>query len=417
MVPPPVASRGLSGIRGLAALFVVGLALRPQLTVIGPILPRIQDDVAIVHAAAGLLTGLPLLCMGLSAFVTSRVVRRLGTSTAIGLALGLVGLAGIARAVAPDPFTIFAATLFIGIGIGVGGTAAPVFVKERFGGHPAGATGVQVTAIILGSVIVAATAVPLAQGLGSWRWPLAIASVATLAAAAAWIALTVGAAPAAPSMSAPRTVPWRSRLAWLLIAVFSLQSLLFFGLATWLPASYVERGWVEADAANLVSVLILFGLPASLGVGWLADRAGSRRLYLGAASAATLAACLGFLFLPDSAFLWAAISGLALGALFPLALTLPLDASAQPADVGPLTGMMLGVGYLISANAPVFMGAARDVIGSFEASLALLAAAAVILLGASALMTDARLAAGRTAGRSTGAGPDASPAAAPRAGL
>ena len=402
---PPVGSRSLTGFRGLAALFVVGLALRPQLTVIGPILPRIQDDVAIVHAAAGLLTGLPLLCMGLAAFVTSSIVRRLGASTAVGVALTLVAIAGLARAAAPSAAPIFAATLFIGIGIGVGGASVPVFVKERFGGRPAGATGTHVMAIILGSVLAASTAVPLAQGLGSWRWPLAVASLATLVAAGAWLILTIGATAARPPSTRPRGVPWRSRTAWLLVAIFSIQSLIFFGLATWLPAAYVERGWSEAAAANLIAIMTGCGLPASLGFGWLADRVGSRRFYLVGSSIVALVCCLGFLLVSDWAPIWAAVIGVALAALFSLALTLPLDASAQAADVGPMTGLILGVGYLIAASSPVVMGAARDLAGSFTASLWLLALTAALLIGASMLLTEARLAAGRSAGRGAGTAP------------
>ena len=395
-------SRSLTGVRGLAALFVVGLALRPQLTVIGPILPRIQDDVAIVHAAAGLLTGLPLLCMGLAAFVTGSIVSRLGTSATVGGSLALVAVAGLARAAAPTAPPIFIATLFIGIGIGVGGASVPVFVKERFGGRPAGATGTHVMAIILGSVLVASTAVPLAQGLGSWRWPLAIASLATIAAAGVWLVLTARAA-AAPSPAArPRGVPWRSRTTWLLVTIFSLQSLLFFGLATWLPAAYIERGWGETEAGSLIATMIAFGLPGSLGFGWLADRVGSRRQYLVGCAIATLVCCLGFLLAPGAALLWVAVIGVALGALFSLALTLPLDASAHAADVGPLTGLMLGVGYLISATGPVVTGAARDLVGSFGASLGLLSMTAAVLVGASMLVSDARLAAGQSAGRRAG---------------
>jgi CP family cyanate transporter-like MFS transporter len=88
--------------------------------------------------------------------------------------------------------------------------------------------------------------------------------------------------------------------------------------------------------------------------------------------------------------------------LFSLALTLPLDASAHAADVGPLTGLMLGVGYLISATGPVVTGAARDLVGSFGASLGLLSMTAAVLVGASMLVSDARLAAGQSAGRRAG---------------
>jgi len=132
---------------------------------------------------------------------------------------------------------------------------------------------------------------------------------------------------------------------------------------------------------------------------------GSRRFYLVGSSIVTLVCCLGFLLVSDGAPIWAAVIGVALAALFSLALTLPLDASAQAADVGPMTGLILGVGYLIAASSPVVMGAARDLAGSFSASLWLLALAAAVLIGASMRLTEARLAAGRRAGRGAGTAP------------
>ena len=390
MTAAPREDSSLAGLRGLAALVVVGLTLRTQLTVIGPLLPRIQEDLAVVHAAAGLLTGLPLLCMGLAAFATPRVVARFGPAVAIATALGMVGVFGTIRSAAPEALSLYAATLFVGVGIGIGGTSVPVVVKQWFGGHPAGATGTNVTAIILGSAVAASMAVPLADALGSWRWPLAVTSLLTLLAAAAWHVLTAGRRATGGSGERGR-IPFDSPVAWLLVVVFCLQSLLFFGLATWLPAAYVEHGWDDAAAANLVAILIVTGLPASLGVGWLADRVGSRRFYLVVSGAVTLGCCIGFVAVPDLGLLWAAIVGLPLGALFALALTLPLDASPRPSDVGPLMGLMFGVGYLAAAVTPVVMGAARDALGTFTASLGLLVLAAAVLTALSLLVSDARL--------------------------
>jgi CP family cyanate transporter-like MFS transporter len=207
-------------------------------------------------------------------------------------------------------------------------------------------------------------------------------------------------------------LPYRSGIAWLLVAVFCLQSLVFWGLSTWLPDAYVERGWDPGAAANLVASLIIVGLPTSLATGWLADRFGSRRHYLVGSSVVALVCCIGFVVLPDAGLLWAALIGVPLGALFPIAMTLPLDASARPADVGGLTAMMLGVGYIAAAAAPVAMGAARDVIGSFTASLTLLVVAAAALTVLSILTTDARLASGRTAGLPADREPVRSPGAA-----
>ena len=54
--------RGRSGL--LAGLFLAGLALRPQIVGIGPLIPSIQDDLDVSHSVAGLLGTIPVLCMG-----------------------------------------------------------------------------------------------------------------------------------------------------------------------------------------------------------------------------------------------------------------------------------------------------------------------------------------------------------------
>ncbi|MDO8483664.1 MAG: hypothetical protein Q7S35_01825, partial [Candidatus Limnocylindrales bacterium] len=51
----------------VAGLFLATLALRPQLLAIGPLLPLIRDDLHLSASVAGLLTTIPVLCMGLFA--------------------------------------------------------------------------------------------------------------------------------------------------------------------------------------------------------------------------------------------------------------------------------------------------------------------------------------------------------------
>ena len=73
--------------------------------------------------------------------------------------------------------------------------------------------------------------------------------------------------------------------------------------------------------------------------------------------------------LPGGAWLWAVLLGAALGPMFPLTLTLPLDAGRRPADVAAFTGMMLGVGYTLSSCSPLVLGAIRDATGADVRSL------------------------------------------------
>ena len=53
----------------VGALFVVALALRPQISAIGPLVPGLIEEFGPSHAFIGLLTAIPVLCMGIFALV------------------------------------------------------------------------------------------------------------------------------------------------------------------------------------------------------------------------------------------------------------------------------------------------------------------------------------------------------------
>jgi CP family cyanate transporter-like MFS transporter len=100
---------------------------------------------------------------------------------------------------------------------------------------------------------------------------------------------------------------------------------------------------------------------------------------------------LGVQLAPDAGWLWAVVLGIGIGTLFPLAMTLPLDLSDDPAAAGAVTGMMLGVGYTITGTAPLVLGYVRDATGSFSAALWLIVGIEACLLVSSLRLTHERL--------------------------
>jgi CP family cyanate transporter-like MFS transporter len=80
-----------------------------------------------------------------------------------------------------------------------------------------------------------------------------------------------------------------------------------------------------------------------------------------------------------------------MGAIFPIVLTLPVDVGGRPADVAATAAMMLLVGYILSAVAPLAFGIARDVTGDFALGMGLLVGLAVVLVGLCTVLTPARL--------------------------
>ena len=74
----------------VVGLFVASLALRMQLLSIGPLLPLIRADLGLSAAPAGLLTTIPVLCMGLFAPFGPRLASRLGPRLAFAACIALI---------------------------------------------------------------------------------------------------------------------------------------------------------------------------------------------------------------------------------------------------------------------------------------------------------------------------------------
>jgi MFS transporter, CP family, cyanate transporter len=375
----------------LAGLFLAALSLRPQLVGIGPLIPRIQDSLSVSHAVAGLLATIPVLCMGLFAPPAAYLSERIGSRAALAGAVALVGVFGIARAVVPSAAGLILLTVPVGIGIGLAGALMPVAVKERFAHRPAFATGIYALGINLGSTVSAPLAVPLAHATGGWRGTLIVYSAFIAALPLLWLFLTRGEPPYRRTGVAPIRLPFRSPLAWRLVGIFALMGMTFYGVNAWLPDAFQEHGWSESSAGALLGVVNGCQLAPSLLVPWLSDRHGSRRLFLVGAAFLITAALAAVILVPSGGWAWAALVGLGFGALFPMTLTLPLDVAKDPAEVGAVAGMMLGVGYTIASVSPFLLGAVRDATGSFRDALWVLVVTSAGALAFTATMSRERL--------------------------
>jgi MFS transporter, CP family, cyanate transporter len=385
-------SRRTAGVAAasLVALGLAGLALRPQLVAIGPLVAEIELDLGASHAAIALLTTIPVLSQGLCALAAPRLMRRIGASPVAAASLCLLAVFGIVRAAAPTTAALVALTIPVGLAMGFALASLPALVKTWLADRPAFATGVYSTGLNVGSSAAAASAVPLADAGSGWQTPLLVFSVLTLPIAVAWWRLTPRRA-----ASPPMLVQWRTHArrpaVWLVVALFTTTSAVFYGFVSWLADAYVERGWDEAEAGRLLAAMSIASIAASLLVPWLADRHGSRRLYLVLFCALQALAAAGVVVWADGAWLWAAAAGVAIGVIFPLTLTLPLDLSATPADVAAISGVVLGAGYGLSALSPIVLGALREATASFDAGFATLAATGAVAIGLAAMLGPRRL--------------------------
>ncbi|MBN3814852.1 CynX/NimT family MFS transporter, partial [Paraburkholderia sp. Ac-20347] len=87
----PSRADGVAALVWYATIVAIGLNLRPLLTSISPLMATIRHDTGLSFSGASLLTSLPVVAMGLGAFGTGWLARRLGETR--GVALGLVAIA------------------------------------------------------------------------------------------------------------------------------------------------------------------------------------------------------------------------------------------------------------------------------------------------------------------------------------
>lgn len=388
-----------------AALACLALAIRPLVYGITPLLPQLQAELASPFSGTALLVSVPVFAMGVASLLTPALTARLGIAASAAFGLALMLIAGVARAELPDLPALVVASVPLGIGAGICGVLLPMIVKSSVpAGLAASATSVYTAGLQLGGALTASLAVPLAVVGGGWRPAFVAIGGLSALAVAGWLVLRRLAGPGGQALEVAEREPPGSGAGgrrWLpaTVAAFALLVLLFQGLNAWLPAAYVEAGWSEATAGALLAVLVFAQLPGTLLAGWLADRAGrgpagrrggSRRPYLVVPAVALAVAIALLVAVPELAFGWALVAGLALGFIAPITLVIALDFGATGAEVGRSSGLVLGTGYIVASLSPLAMGVARDASGSFGLGLAGLAGLALVLAATALVLPNRR---------------------------
>jgi CP family cyanate transporter-like MFS transporter len=370
----------------VVAIFLVALNLRATLASVPPLVQTIRADLGLSAAVAGLLTTLPVLCMGVFAPVAQRLAHRIGREATVAVAL-VVLLVGLLLRLAGEVLPLlFLGTLLGGAGIALCGTVLPGIVKEFFASRPGRVTGVYLFAMMTGATVAAAAAVPLAEALGSWQRSLAFWSVIAMLGLAAWLPVVRAVNDRGdPDDREPvGALPWRSRTAWLLASFLALQSAGFYSQLAWIAPSYEDRGWSARGAGLLLAFFSIVQLMSAVGIPALADRVADRRWLVGASVASALVGLTGLAAAPDAApLLWVGLVGIGQGGGFALGMVKLVDYAPSPAASARLSALVFLVSYSVASLGPFGFGALHDVTGDYSwpfAALALVCAVQLALV-------------------------------------
>mgnify|MGYP001603607877 CR=1 FL=1 len=350
----------------LLGLILVALNLRPALSSLAPLLSDVSKSLGLSAAQAGLLTTLPVLCLGLFAPLAPILARRFGAERVVlGILLTLAG--GIILRSNFGEIGLFAGSVLGGASIGIIGVLLPGIVKRDFAKHAGTMTGVYTMALCLGAAMAAGSSVPLSEHFGSWAVGLGFWVIPALVAAVFWLP-QVGQKHGAHNVAYRVRGLLRDPLAWQVTLYMGLQSSLAYIVFGWLPSILIGRGLTPTQAGLVLSGSVIVQLASSLAAPWLATRGKDQRLAIVVVMSLTLGGLFGCLYAPiEGLWGWAILLGLGQGGAFSLALTLIVLRSRDSHVAANLSSMAQGFGYTLASMGPFAVGVVHDWTGGWNA--------------------------------------------------
>jgi len=213
----------------LAGVLLISLNLRAGLAAYPAVLGQVRSSLGISAGAAGLVQANSLVAMGVGSFLALRLTTRVGRARAMTVAI-MVLLAGTLLRLAPSLPTLVLGSIGVGAGIGLAGVLLSGLVKEHLAERAGLVTGLYVVAMLIGSTVASAGAVPLSDALGGPAPSMAAWSIPAGVALAVW--LPIAARSARADAGGGQSLPWRSPVARVFAAYMVLSSMQFYGWLT-----------------------------------------------------------------------------------------------------------------------------------------------------------------------------------------
>lgn len=337
--------------------------MRAGLTIMSPLYPILKEQYHLSSFHLSFLTSLSVLCFAGSAFLMPLVAKIGGTNKVIATALTVLSVAIFLRAVGNVPM-LFISSITVGVAIAVLNFSLPVWVKENAPDHSGLLTGIYITIMGVFAALSVAVAVPLAQAT-SWGWRFAMVPWLVIGTISSlWWLVRIRNNPETAHMQAAskfHTVLLKKPGAWSIAIFFGLQSMLFYGTATWLPTILVSKGYSLSHAGLAVSITGLLGSLVGIAAPHYASTLKNLRIFLflmGLMVAFSFVAIIA-----DSGprlIIWLLISNIGLSITFPLSLLLTVTRSVEAGETRSLSIMAQSIGYLMAAFSPGIVGAIFD---------------------------------------------------------
>lgn len=357
----------------LLALLLLAANMRGSIVVMGPLAEIVGLDLQLSATQLGLLTTIPVLCFGVLSIFAPRLGQRFGLEAtlltmllfiAVGQGLRATGMYGV----------MIVGTIILGSAIAVLNVLTPSLVRRSFPTRVALITALYTFTMSTGATVAAFVAIPIRNVAdGDWRYALGIWAVFAALAFLLWLPMLRYRHKGPVPVSVAKVSLWKNVEAWWLALFFGCQSLMFYTGTAWVAKVFIDSGMSEAEAATLLTIFNVFGIPAAFAAPLIYSKIANKKLAMVLLHVPLMIGIPGFVFATtELPYLWAFCMGLGQGAMISIALTLVGIRGADPQTSARLSGMCQSVGYLLAAVGPVLFGALHDLLGNWEAALSFL---------------------------------------------
>ncbi|MCB5189952.1 CynX/NimT family MFS transporter [Methylobacillus arboreus] len=348
------------------AIILIGINLRPAFSSVSPLLAEIRSSLGLSAAAAGMLTTLPVACLGLFAPFAPWLARHYGAERSI-IPLLLLLAAGIALRGIWSTTDLFIGTGIAGICIGLLGILLPGIIKREFPKHPDLMTGVYTMALCLGTALAAGLAVPLFEISQSLPLALAAWALPVLLAALFWWPFRKLGDISAITHGANSLQLLRDSLAWQVTLFMGLQSALAYCVFGWLPSILQDRGITAVQSGIFLSGSIMVQVVSALLIPWLSSFMRDQKLINGLMLVLIYIGLMGAIYAsPDQMWIWMMVLGFGQGGGFAMALAMIVLRTRNPLQAAQLSAMSQGLGYTLASLGPFLMGVIHEASGDWQ---------------------------------------------------
>jgi CP family cyanate transporter-like MFS transporter len=352
----------------LALLWLIGVALRLAILAVPPAIPALREEFHLTGTEIGALSGAPIVIFAAASLAGSRLVARIGVIAAVTAGLLLTALGSATRSLAFGTFSLFAATVVMGMGVALAQPAMPALVGRWLSKRLVLGTGVYTNGLLVGEILPVALPLLLPAFADNWRvtfalWaaPIVAIAVLTFVMAPRDGAVIVG------QVSGRWWPDWPAWDVWRLGLIFGGVGPLYFGTNAFLPGYLSEAGRADLISPALTA-LNLGQLPASFLLIAFA-RYIERRAWPFILSSLIGLAGIGAIIATASALtvVSAAVVGFAAGAAFALGLTLP-PLLSKPEEIARVAAAMFTISYASTVAVSLICGALWDVTATARAA-------------------------------------------------